>query len=464
MDLDYGATSLPQWILYPSAAVLVLAFLLFAFFRAPTARAKLVLFIPWFRYLLTFFHSVTFQAAFAGLSWMALTSSAVFLAGVMIVRRRDLLRKRLLPIYTMIFVIFLSGVANHSIGGTIDAAVKFGYLLVISVLVFESLNEVGEQKMSRLMLWPFVMPFVFLGLSVLLGVVKASEKDGSASYIGGYSHESGFSTVLATCFVIACFATSLPRWSRRGILLACIAGIILANYRTTILAMTPMVLVLANQEMLAPFRPKQRRVILIGTAGVSIFVFFVAAWIYRERFADLVSAFEPWDRLLKPPYEYTLDDRALLSGRAYIWSDYIYSWAQSDTLNQFIGLGANSWIGVFQVYAHNTLVSGLYEYGPVGVVALLYLWLSMLSAALKVRRGPRALLVAAHLSFMILNMATMPHWMIEGDILYGFIVGYTLYFLYRPQSVTVGSQKPAVNQANARKIDLAAEPVGQTAR
>lgn len=464
MDLELGATSLPLWIMIPSTIVLIAVFLLFAFFRAPNARAKLVLFVPWFRYLLTFFHSVTFQTAFAGLSWMALTSSTVFLAGIMIVRRRDLLRKRLLPIYTMIFVILLSGVANHSIGGTIDAAVKFGYLLVVSVLVFESLSEVGEQRMSRLMLWPFIMPFVFLGLSVLLGVVKASEKDGSASYIGGYSHESGFSTVLATCFVIASFATSLPRWLRRGILLACIVGIILANYRTTILAMTPLVLVLANQEMLAPFRPSQRRIIIVGTAALSIVAFIAAAWIYRERFADLASAFEPWDRLLKPPYEYTPDDRALFSGRAYIWSDYIYAWTQGDTVNHVLGLGANSWIGVFPIYAHNTLVSSLYEYGPVGVVALIYLWASMLLAALRVRSGPRSLLVAAHLSFIILNMATMPHWMIEGDILYGFIVGYTLYFLYRPQPVTAGKRVPETDQRWERNMPLAPRPTGRSAR
>jgi hypothetical protein len=98
------------------------------------------------------------------------------------------------------------------------------------------------------------------------------------------------------------------------------------------------------------------------------------------------------------------------------------------------------------------------------VVALLYLWSSMLIAALKVRRGPRALLVAAHLSFIILNMATMPHWMIEGDILYGFIVGYTLYFLYRPQTATVGKPVSASAQPRDRNIGLAPAPVGRTTR
>ena len=35
----------------------------------------------------------------------------------------------------------------------------------------------------------------------------------------------------------------------------------------------------------------------------------------------------------------------------------------------------------------------------------------------------------------LLNMATMPHWLIEGNILYGFICGYTVYLLLGPAAV-----------------------------
>jgi hypothetical protein len=74
-------------------------------------------------------------------------------------------------------------------------------------------------------------------------------------------------------------------------------------------------------------------------------------------------------------------------------------------------------------------VNYLYEYGIVEVIALLYLWLSMLMAALRVRHPHSGVLVGAHLSFLMLNMSTMPMWMIEGNILYGIICGYTLYLL-----------------------------------
>jgi len=53
----------------------------------------------------------------------------------------------------------------------------------------------------------------------------------------------------------------------------------------------------------------------------------------------------------------------------------------------------------------------------------------MLAAALRTRHPHTGVLVGAHLSYLVLNMSTMPMWMIEGNILYGIICGYTLYVL-----------------------------------
>ncbi|MBK6702738.1 MAG: hypothetical protein IPG56_02460 [Caulobacteraceae bacterium] len=71
----------------------------------------------------------------------------------------------------------------------------------------------------------------------------------------------------------------------------------------------------------------------------------------------------------------------------------------------------------------------LYEYGVVGVFVILWVWMSMLVSALRVRHPQGGVLVGAHLSYIVLNMATMPMWMVEGNILYGLICGYTLYLL-----------------------------------
>jgi hypothetical protein len=160
---------------------------------------------------------------------------------------------------------------------------------------------------------------------------------------------------------------------------------------------------------------------------------------FTQRFQDFTVLFSGDVNLIKPPDQYTIEETRLFSGRAKIWSMYIYGWSLSTPFQHMIGLGPEAWKGVFALYAHNTLVNQLYEYGIAGVLALLFLWGSMLAAALRVRHPQRATLVGAHLMFLILNMATMPMWMIEGNILYGIICGYTLYLLSlqgRPQQAT----------------------------
>jgi hypothetical protein len=72
------------------------------------------------------------------------------------------------------------------------------------------------------------------------------------------------------------------------------------------------------------------------------------------------------------------------------------------------------------------LVGTVYELGLVGVLGMLSLWLTMLWVAINAK-GERLMLIAAHASFLLLNMATMPFWQLEGLGLYGFLCGYTMY-------------------------------------
>ena len=146
----------------------------------------------------------------------------------------------------------------------------------------------------------------------------------------------------------------------------------------------------------------------------------------RERFADLVTVLSDPGALIKEPQYYTPDERKLMSGRAYIWSAYISDYLNGGAKALLVGYGPSAWVGKFAVYAHNTLVSTLYEYGILGVLAMISLWVSMFAAALKVD-GPRGKLLTAHASFFLLNMATMPFWQVEGLALYGVLCGYTIY-------------------------------------
>jgi hypothetical protein len=206
-------------------------------------------------------------------------------------------------------------------------------------------------------------------------------------------------------------------------------GIVLANYRTTLVAIAPLLLMyFASSSLLRfPFRDRPFVVsALIVTAGLALGLVSI---LFAERFQDVGVAASGDVNFFKPPEQYSVDETRLLSGRPRIWSMYIFGWIRGDMLNHIIGFGPESWSRSFTLYAHNTLVNYLYEYGIVGVIGIVFLWFSMLAAALRVRHPQRGTLIGAHIAFLLLNMSTMPMWMIEGNILYGIICGYTLYLL-----------------------------------
>jgi hypothetical protein len=83
-----------------------------------------------------------------------------------------------------------------------------------------------------------------------------------------------------------------------------------------------------------------------------------------------------------------------------------------------LGFGPEAWDGTQRLYAHNTFVSYLYEFGVVGLVFLLLFFATQTAiAAQAVPLALAARLVAAFGGFIIANLATMPLWLIEGLIL-----------------------------------------------
>jgi hypothetical protein len=442
--------AMPAWLLYP-ATLLVILILSYPFYRVRSLIARYVLFALCFRYLASAHHNFTFEPSPIGLSWNALGSCIVFLVGLLLIRTKHLLLTPLVPFYAATSVVVLSALANHVIGNSIDVVVKFGYLIIITISVYESLSERGEERTMNLLLWAMVTPLFFQMLSVAFGISKGTEGRGAGiSYVGGYNHEAGFSTVLATGFVIACFATGLRLWARGAVLMTLLAGLLLANYRTAIVAFAPMVFMQFNADVIGRFSPRLRIIIGLAVLGISTIGVLTAAWLLREKFTDLATVFSDPGRLIKPQYLYTPDEKRLLSGRPWIWAGYIDAYVNGGTKTLVLGFGPNAWVGKFPVYAHNTLVSTLYEYGVAGVVAMIGLWSWMLVAALRIKEGPKGKLLAAHASFLLLNMATMPHWSVEGNILYGIICGYTFYLLLGPATKPLAQARTAPGTAIAQ--------------
>ncbi|OQW63186.1 MAG: hypothetical protein A4S17_07690 [Proteobacteria bacterium HN_bin10] len=429
-ELGLQAPSLPAYLLYPIALLSALI-MLYVMGRSRDRAAAFVMGAAWLRYVMSAFHTITYRPLVAGMSANALASMGMFLVGLLTIDWRHLALRFLLPFYVLIVLAIVSAFANGGVTpGLITVISKHGYLIVILLSVFGAMRRARAGDFMTSMLWAFLPTLIWQALSVAMGIGKATETDATAvSYIGGYNHEAAFSVILATCLTVACFTTQLNKTVRLAIVLACIAGIVLANYRTTLVAVAPLLLMFFAFSSLRRFPLRDRPFVVSALIVLLAIGLGFASLLFAERFQDLTVATSGDVNFFKPAQYYTVEESRLLSGRPRIWSAYIYAWLEGDLTEHVIGFGPESWNDVFPLYAHNTLVNYLYEYGIIGVVVILWVWFSMLAAAIRVRHPHAGVLIGAHLSFLVLNMSTMPMWMIEGNILYGIICGYTLYLL-----------------------------------
>jgi hypothetical protein len=446
------APSLPTPILLVVAALTGIIVLL-ALVRLRDKANSFVIGATWLRNVMSAFHATTFKPAVAGMSLNALGSIAVFLLGLVLVRRRHFLLRPLIPIYPLIAIAIVSGVLNQQYSGLITVVTKYGYLIVMMLAVYEALSRWPDRFMPSL-LWAFAPPLIYQAFSVVLDVAKRTEIGNSTAFIGGYYHEGAFSVGLTACLMAAGFAQKLRPVVRNGLILICLVGIFLANYRTTFLAILPFLIAYFGFGSVSRFPTKERPLVLGGMIILGSIVMGLATLFLADRFQDMNVAFSGHVNFWKPPNEYSVEETRILSGRPHIWAGYIFGYLEATPLQFVIGLGPESWQTAFTIYAHNTLVSYLYEYGILGVIFLPALWLSMLGAALRVRHPHKGLVVGAHASFLLLNMSTMPMWQIEGNILYAVICGYTLHLLYAPQARTVQTRRKPI-----RRRPFASAPV-----
>jgi len=423
--LPYGPAFGPG-ILLP-VTMLLLVPLVIAARRAGSIAGAFVVVALWLRTTAGAYHLYMFQPLAGGLSGNALLSIGVTGFGLLfVVRPANLALKWLLPVYALIILALLSASLNGDAAGGVNAAVKYAYMIVIMIAVFQALRSDPEARFLSWAMVSFLPLLVFQALSLALNLPKGSEDGDGLVWIGGYNHEAAFSVALLTGFLVGCFARSAPRAVRVAFLAATFLGILLAGYRTTILALAPLALAVFLSGLTMSVRRDQRGPMAVTAMVAGVLLVSVAALLYRESFTDLAAFLADPAGLIKPPRDFDLLERQVMSGRPLIWSSYIYAWADGTPLQHLFGLGPESWEGVFKVYPHNTLVATLYELGWFGIAAMVALWTVMFAAAASAQ-GERFKLLAAHFAFFLLNMATMPFWQVEGLAFYGLLCGYTIY-------------------------------------
>lgn len=456
--LQSYSTPLPLLISLP-LALMFAAMLLLQIRASRVTAVQFLIFAIGLRLLLSAFFSVTFKPSPLGMSWNALGTIMITALGFTVIKRQKLLDIALLPVYAVVLVIALSGVVNWEIPGTIEVIAKYGYFIVIMLSLSDALEEVDPDRIFGTLLGPMLIPFVFQIASVFLGIAKAGESDGSASYIGGFNHEAGFSVTLSIGLLLLLFIQRMHPLMKAGLLGWYVMAVFLANYRTTIVAMLPLIGVMIFSGTIRRV-PQANRGLVGAIMGLTLVAASVlVGFLMKDRYGDIGTVVQENFALIKPPSEFTPADKDLLSSRIYIWSSYIYGYLEGTPVQHILGMGAEEWADHFVVYAHNTLVSALYDTGLLGVLTTLWLWAGMLILAFNARTGPRLRVIMGHISFIILSMATMPLWGIEGLIFYGILCGYSLHLARAPTSRPI-SKSLVPGASNASEHVFNDPPIG----
>lgn len=416
---------MPALVLWPASLAFICA-IAFVAWRLPSVAGRFVVGAFAIRLTASAFHFITFRSSPLGLSWNALISVALVGLGLLVVRASRLKLRAMIPVYLVVTLVLTSGLINREFTGMADMLVKYTLFMVLMLGTYDALEEAGAERFFKALLWTFALPLGLQCLSVVLGVAKGGETDGSTSFIGGYNHEAAFSLVLVSGLAITCLTPRMNGLLKASLVAAFSAGIVLANYRTAILGALPLLAVVIATGGTRRFKPRQRPLIAGVMIGVVAVAGLFAATFGADRFSDLSVAAQQGTQIIQPPGDFSVEERRLLSGRPYIWSEYIYAYAEGSQLQHLLGFGPNSWEDRFRLYAHNTLVSTLWELGMFGVAALILLWGCMLLLAMQIVDGPKLRIIAAQLGFILLSFATMPMWMVEGLMLYAVICGYTI--------------------------------------
>lgn len=338
-------------------------------------------------------------------------------------------RKLLLAI---IALMILSGLINGNLSLGIPEIIKWSLLYVLLLVLSKALIYDGLFNVIKSVRLLMMLPILLLLASFLIGEVKATENDGSASFVGGYYHEAVFSIVVFTALIVNAFYYRLIESNNilKQLVIPTVLVLLLflVNYRTTMIsaviffAFYLMYLFSINKTRLSKFVVPA---ILFAVLSVSLVSEFNQVDNENSRFRDIGLVINKVQYLSDYPEYYSFEEKRYFSGRVYAWNRYLYEYADHGLLENVIGLGMNSWKDYFNKYAHNTFVSAIFEIGIIGLLLLLlFFFKELLTTLTYISKPDQYLVFGALISFILLNIGTMPLWQIEGILLLVIILTY----------------------------------------
>lgn len=376
-----------------------------------------------FRFLLSSFHGFTFPPLFGGLSLISIhtITSVLFISGFVFLNRFVYYKFSLVLVF--VFISLISALMNNSWIYSTPELIKILYFFLLIVYLFNSSLRYNLSQISYALIL-FALPVSITQIfSFLLGQGKATEGDGSVSYIGLYFHEAVFSSVMLFLMFLSVYLFSIkfkPRFSIFVLVLS-IISIALSNYRTTFLSALPLMFFFL---ILISVKFDKFSKLIIGALLLVLVASAMPILVFSDRFYDLYLAFENLHYVFVSPDLFDRPMMQIMSGRLYFWSQYIYEFSTGSFYQKLFGNGLGAWQDWASLYAHNQFVSYLYELGFLGLLIVILMYLYPIYNVLSVKPFSHIqskLIIFFVISFSLLSMSTMPLWSIEGIFIFSYI-------------------------------------------
>lgn len=400
---------------------------------------KFIFWLVFLRLVFSSFHEVTYAQVFG--SFRIITIYSIFLvcasAIFMYLKNISIIRiNGFNCIKLMMFLMFLSSVINSNEIQSIASIIKWMFLLQLSIMLIESIKYDGIAKVFKVISIAYLYPVILVLLSIILGVSKATEADGSISYVGGYYHEGLISIIILSAMSIFVLMAAEQDKRFKQLYLIIFFGFLLVmiNYRTTFLAS----LFVGAFVLFVMYKNEQ----ILNKSIIVLFIFMITLGITMlgpsylfERFQEIPDAISQYSRFLNLPEYYSKEEKQFFSGRIYTWSAYISDALGGTDIQLFFGQGMDAWKERFRSYAHNSFVSFFYELGIIGLGIFSILIITVYRRILQIRKSNISLsLCGVYTAFLVLNLGTMPLWQPEGMILFALIIATTEYYVHREKN------------------------------
>jgi len=346
----------------------------------------------WGRLLLNYF-PIAFKPVAAGISPIALYSAGVLACGLLILTSRYLhvfFLKHLIPFYLLLFSIIISSLLNNMLVPLIFEISRWGFFLVIALLTYVCIKDLGKRNVVNVYLIIFVVPLLLQLVSVPLDL-RSLDNEGMLVYLGGFQGGSAFWQMLFALICLCALACGRRDHLLFSVALLCVVGLYLTGKRIAVMGTLPIFLMFAYTMGFRYMDISLKMLITFISVIVLSLVIINIEYLLPQRYMAVLDLASHVTSVIEDPRLLTEEERSAGTGRVGIWTILLFEWQQGTWVNKIFGFGPEAYGGN---QPHNAYIAMLYQYGLVGLFLFLLVLVWQVVSALRSKdavRGLRAL-------------------------------------------------------------------------